>query len=296
MKRLQPFPMISIGILVSTYLSAQSLSCPYVATCTTNGPSLSTTNASATNATALRGKATAVTGNGVGVDGESYAGVDVNAASGGPRTGLVVASYSGNLIKGCGGTCSSNVFRVDNIGNVHATAYFVGGADVAEFVKTLDRPEPGDVVEIDPLHAGFFRKASTPNGTAVAGVISSAPGVTMNSKNSANKTKTGPQLALVGQVPVKVTTTNGSINPGDLLVASGVQGRAMRAGASPAAGTVIGKALGSFEKGDGTVEMLVWSRQPATNLGEDGRRRGRQSCAPRLPLLFLFLPARSQSV
>jgi hypothetical protein len=47
---------------------------------------------------------------------------------------------------------------------------------------------------------------------------------------------------------------------GDLLVASSAPGRAKRAPADPAVGTVIGKALEPFEGARGTITMLVMSR------------------------------------
>jgi hypothetical protein len=261
MKRFGFAMLAVVGLFLAAHASAQ-LSCPFSQSCNVSGPSFTFINPHA-GGTAIRAQNTATTSNGVGIDGESFAagGAGVNAAATGTNgTGLVAASVSGNIIIGQSGLSGTNKFRVDNSGNVHAASYIVGGADVAEFVASKDRLEPGDVVEIDVRHAGLFRKASTPYGTAVAGVISSAPGVTMNSPNSAVKANTGPQLALVGRVPVKVTASNGAIHVGDLLVASSVQGRAMRAGKAPGAGTVIGKALGNLNAGEGTVEMLVWSR------------------------------------
>jgi hypothetical protein len=50
-------------------------------------------------------------------------------------------------------------------------------------------------------------------------------------------------VAMLGQAPTKCITENGTISPGDLLVTSSTAGYAMKAGASPAIGTIIGKAL-----------------------------------------------------
>ncbi|MGH7785823.1 MAG: hypothetical protein ACRERC_03095 [Candidatus Binatia bacterium] len=61
-------------------------------------------------------------------------------------------------------------------------------------------------------------------------------------------------------MPVKATAANGAIRPGDLLVASATPGHAMRGPANPAAGTVIGKALGPLAAGVGVTEMLVMLR------------------------------------
>lgn len=118
------------------------------------------------------------------------------------------------------------------------------GADLAEFVPTSGTaPQPGDVVEIDPT---------------VAGVISTQPGVTLNAQQPALASTEGPALALAGRIPVKATNANGAIHIGDLLVASSLPGHAMRASATPAPGSVIGKALANFDAADGVLSMLVW--------------------------------------
>jgi hypothetical protein len=65
-------------------------------------------------------------------------------------------------------------------------------------------------------------------------------------------------LALIGRVPVKATTENGPIRPGDLLVSASKPGYAMRcASAQSCEGAVLGKALQSLEKSYGLVMMLV---------------------------------------
>ncbi len=131
--------------------------------------------------------------------------------------------------------------------------------DVAEFVSTQDTLQPGDVVEIDPRHPGEFRRAATPSSTAVAGVVSTEPGLVLNSPSTSAPAR-APALALVGRVPVKVSAENGVIHAGDLLVASATAGHAMKADPSPPVGAVVGKALGSLESGTGIVEMLVMLR------------------------------------
>lgn len=155
----------------------------------------------------------------------------------------------------------TNQARIDSMGK----GFFnggtqMGGADVAEFVLTTGAPRPGDVVEIDSENPGHFRLSALANSTAVAGVISTQPGVSLNASDGAAAPVDGPQLALVGRVPVKVTAENGPIRPGDLLVTSTVPGRAMRGPLIPAAGTVIGKALTAHAEGEGVVEMLVMLR------------------------------------
>jgi hypothetical protein len=59
---------------------------------------------------------------------------------------------------------------------------------------------------------------------------------------------------------VKATSENGPIRAGDLLVSSSRPGRAMRAPATPAPGTVIGKAMQKLDRDSGEIEMLVMLR------------------------------------
>lgn len=197
------------------------------------------------------------TNTGTGVYGESSSGTGVTAA--------ITLAGTGNLFTGCVGglaVCTANTFRVDSTGKVFADGgYVTGGADVAEAIEGSGKLEPGDVVEIDPNDNSRFRLAATPNSTAVAGVISTAPGVTLNRKDAADSpTNTGPQLALAGRVPVRVTAEHGFIRPGDLLVASSTPGHAMRAPTDPKPGTVVGKALGRLDEDTGVIEMLVMPR------------------------------------
>ena len=63
-------------------------------------------------------------------------------------------------------------------------------------------------------------------------------------------------VAVVGIVPCKVSTENGAIRAGDLLVTSSTPGHAMR-DSNPATGTVVGKALQSLDEGRGVIKVLV---------------------------------------
>jgi hypothetical protein len=219
-----------------------------------------------TGGTALFGQS--VQGYGVYALSDSQTGVLGRSHSG---TGVLGKSESGQAVRAftdgsaelfVGAVINSNVFRVDRTGKVFANGGVqASGADVAEFIASDNELEGGDVVEIDPDAPGRFRLAATAGSTAVAGVVSTDPGLTMNATNPAGAdAQAGPRLALVGRVPVKVSAENGAIRPGDLLVASGTPAHAMRAPANPAPGTVIGKALGHLDAGIGTVEMLVMLR------------------------------------
>lgn len=67
-----------------------------------------------------------------------------------------------------------------------------------------------------------------------------------------------PLMALMGRVPVKASTENGPIRPGDLLVSASMPGHVMRCPhPQRCLGALVGKALTPLEEGTGTIEMLV---------------------------------------
>ncbi len=166
---------------------------------------------------------------------------------------------------------SSPKFRVAKDGNVYADgAYYgaggvyPGGADVAERINTSEWVEPGDVVEIDPEHPGFFRKTRVSYSSSVAGSISSQPGVVLGNSFDQEKDKWDderPVLAIAGRVLVKAATENGPIAVGDLLVSSSTPGVAMKgAGKEALIGAVVGKAMEPLEEGTGMIQVQVTLR------------------------------------
>jgi hypothetical protein len=115
--------------------------------------------------------------------------------------------------------------------------------------------DAGSVVEIDPDRSSSLRLCSSANSTAVAGVLSSTPGVTLGETGTANPASS--RLALVGRVPVKASAENGAIKPGDLLVSASTPGHAMRSSEPSIPGTIIGKSLGKLDREASMIEMLV---------------------------------------
>jgi hypothetical protein len=90
----------------------------------------------------------------------------------------------------------------------------------------------------------------------VAGVYSTKPGFVGGQPLNEQVDGAIP-LAVVGVVPVKVSTENGAIRPGDLLVTSSTPGYAMKARPNPPLGTVIGKALEKLDADTGLIKMLA---------------------------------------
>ncbi len=134
------------------------------------------------------------------------------------------------------------------------------GGDYAESIDvTGDRKSygPGDVLVVDPKVAGKFLKSSEPYATTVMGIYSTQPGLT-GRRVGAQKTGEEVPMAMLGIVPTKVSTENGPIKPGDLLVTSSTPGYAMKAtDRSRMVGALIGKALDYLDSGTGLIEVGI---------------------------------------
>ena len=188
------------------------------------------------------------------------------AYSGGAGDGFDLVAAAGLTLNGP--TQTPLVFRVERAtGNVYADGSFIpGGADLAERIDASEPVEPGDVVELDPSRPWHYRKART-NSQRVAGVITTEPGFVLgntplNPPLSSGESKRGfserPIMALLGRVPVKATTENGAIRPGNLLTVSSRPGYAMLcAEAGRCEGAIVGKALEGLERGEGLIMVLV---------------------------------------
>lgn len=131
--------------------------------------------------------------------------------------------------------------------------------DVAEWVRSADKPNAGTVVVIDTMDRDRVVSASRAYDTGVAGVVSLRPGVLLG-EPAQDRIK----VAHSGRVKVKVDASYGSIAPGDLLVTSSTPGHAMRSeplnvgGASMhRPGTLIGKALEPLTEGQAEILVLL---------------------------------------
>ena len=154
-----------------------------------------------------------------------------------------------------------NVFRVNDSGDVFARSYNTGGADFAEAFSVKASKiayAAGDVLVIDPNSTRRLARTVTPYSTLVAGVYSTKPGILASPHKMGKVPKSDVPLAVIGVVPCKVTTENGPIAAGDLLVTSSSQGYAMKGtDRNKMIGAVIGKALEPLSRGRGVIQMLV---------------------------------------
>jgi len=134
------------------------------------------------------------------------------------------------------------------------------GADAAEDFEIgeadVDAPA-GTVMVIDEI--GRLRQSTMAYDRRVAGIISGAgdyrPGVILG--RTPAKARNRP-IALVGRTYCRVDATAAPIAVGDLLTSSATVGHAMKAeDRSRSHGAILGKALGTLERGFGQIPILV---------------------------------------
>ena len=136
-----------------------------------------------------------------------------------------------------------SIFRVSSSGDVYTQAgstINTSGADLAERYTSQEQLDFGEVVTIDAQNNHGVKRSMYQYQPDVLGVVSTDPGFVAGAY-----TKDSYPIALVGRVPVKVSTENGMIRSGDFLTVSSVPGHAMKA---TLAGRVIGKALETLDE------------------------------------------------
>ncbi|RPI38649.1 MAG: hypothetical protein EHM53_08400 [Methanoregulaceae archaeon] len=155
---------------------------------------------------------------------------------------------------------TDNKYGVYTPDRISALAYDTNAGDVAEYMPVTGGISPGTVLVIGK--GGILSPSSAAYDTHVAGIISTAPGVSLGTKEGGNAGEA--LVAVAGRVPCRVDASYGAILEGDLLTSSPTTGHAMRA--EPVTidgielyrpGTVIGKAMGSLQSGTGAIEVLV---------------------------------------
>lgn len=222
------------------------------------------------NGDAIYGEADG-TGNGVhGLGWQGGTGVLAEAASVGTTCNALIVNMLGSTISTVNGnncaifeSAGAHVARIDRTGK----GFFnggtqTGGADVAEeFDVPGDRASyaAGDVLVISRAGDRLVEKSSEPYSRLVAGVYATKPGVILTNVMMDGDHSAKVPLGIIGVIPTKVTSENGPIFAGDLLVTSSTPGHAMKADLSKLQiGQALGKALGNFSgSGTGVIEVLV---------------------------------------
>jgi hypothetical protein len=221
-----------------------------------------TTATSATSATTAGTVTTAAQANITSVGTLSSVTVTANVAGGNITTGgQVVATGNitgGNLIT-AGLVSLSSITKtgsngVGNIGaaasafnTIFAKATSAQYADLAEMYCADADYAPGTVLSFGGDQEVTI--SSVVSDTRVAGVVSTHPAHLMNSTLNCEH---AVALALTGRVPTRVV---GPVSKGDMMVSAG-HGQAC-ACATPALGSVIGKALVNFDGTEGIIEIVV---------------------------------------
>ncbi|MFH1776720.1 MAG: hypothetical protein ABH952_04060 [Candidatus Omnitrophota bacterium] len=172
------------------------------------------------------------------------------------ESNLVSVTLGGN-VNGVGGVPQVVNYAVLNVWGKIIMKQGLGAADkhirdIAEAI-TLRKCEPADLVIIDPEFDNCVTVTDKPYDLRVAGVVSENPDFLLGRAGTGEG-----YLCLAGKVYCNVTTINGTISPGDMLVSSVKKGYAMRADPDfVKPGTVIGKALEPLNEGEGKILILV---------------------------------------
>lgn len=157
-----------------------------------------------------------------------------------------------------------NMFRVNKYGAVYSGiqgGFYTGGADLAENYSSKQILAKGEVVSIDGLSGDHnIKRSEGQYDSKLLGVVSTNPGFV-----AGDGTEDSYPIALVGRVPVKVSTENGAINEGDALTSASIPGYAMKA---TVGGRVLGRALQSFDESTSTeCPAIAMGSLPTTKCG-----------------------------
>jgi|GEM_PF-3828509 len=161
------------------------------------------------------------------------------------------------------GPTAGAIYVENSVGAGNVSAF-----DIAEYYPATEPTEKGDLVSAAGNSA--IKKSSQSYDQRIIGVVSTEPAVVVDETNitfgkgaGASFNSLKPYVALAGRVPLKVSTENGSIEPGDPLTSSSLSGVAMKATRS---GPIVGKALEAYSgSGVGKIEVFVsvgWYVEP----------------------------------
>ena len=183
-----------------------------------------------------------------------------------------------NPVADLGTSSAGFINNIYGINGKFVTSTATGGFDIAEEYPTADSSlEAGEIVVIantfqkntsdggsvseakadssEVRQSGLITRSSSSYQKSVLGVISTNPGITLGEeKDSAVSGIYWKKVALIGRVPVKVSTESGVIKAGDYLTSSSIPGVAMKA---TRPGQMIGKALEDYS-GEATGKILVF--------------------------------------
>jgi filamentous hemagglutinin len=174
--------------------------------------------------------------------------LNVTGSLTGAGTLTINSGNSASAIINGGGNAVGNIGSSAKYFNtVYAQATSALYADLAECYLADAEYAPGTVLSFGG--SAEVTVSAQDHDPTIAGVVSTKPAYQMNSGLEGDYVVA---VALTGRVPCQV---QGSVKAGDMMVSAG-NGRA-RAEKNPAMGTVIGKAVSSFDGELGTIEVVV---------------------------------------
>jgi YVTN family beta-propeller protein len=154
---------------------------------------------------------------------------------------------------------AGKVFRVDSAGQVFADNGTLGSpADYAEYFKTSDANlVSGEAVCIDVAATNTVKRCRGAADNDVIGIVSTKPLITGNYKPEYVNNPAYTVVAMLGQIPAKVSAENGPVRPGDSLTPAKQLGYIARAQAGD---PTVGVALETLETGIGEIKVLISRR------------------------------------
>jgi hypothetical protein len=197
-----------------------------------------------------------------------------NAARAGNAVEIITVG-TGNVLllnhRGSNGSGNLAILQSNSVNQARISrsgvGYFNGGtqnsgADVAEAFEvegSVKGYAPGDVLVISETSDRKVEKSGEAYSTRVIGVYATKPGVLLTERDIDASLADMVPVGVLGVLPTKVSAEGGAIRRGDLLVAAGAPGHAMRADPRRLRfGMVLGKALEAFPgPGTGVIRVLV---------------------------------------
>ncbi len=133
--------------------------------------------------------------------------------------------------------------------------YLTNGADYAEYFYTKDgNLEAGEVVCVDLTTKNAVKRCANSGDANVMGIVSTNPAFLGNSSKDKENNPNYAQIAMLGQIPVKVTNEGGEIAIGDELTSATLLGFARKAAAGE---PTVGVALENFTGETGTIQIMI---------------------------------------
>ncbi|KKR92732.1 MAG: hypothetical protein UU44_C0005G0062 [Candidatus Daviesbacteria bacterium GW2011_GWB1_41_15] len=165
-----------------------------------------------------------------------------------------------NPVSDLGTSSAGFINNIYGINGKFVASTVTGGFDIAEEYPTADNSiEAGEIVVVSQNSnlktQNLIQRSTSSYQKEILGVISTSPGITLGEeKDSAVSGIYWKKVALIGRVPIKVSTESGAIKAGDYLTSSSIPGVAMKA---TRPGQMIGKALEDYS-GETTGKSLVF--------------------------------------